>query len=151
MKKVLIAAAAAGFSIAICAGSAWFYIYSRGLSETGSARVFAKVLGCVWPTSIIMMDADKLDVGTILLFLVSSLANAFVYGIVAFSIYFVLRKLVGTGGRIGWARWPTFPIVIHEGFPLSMISGLKIEGLARLALSHTRMRLPHPSRFSKGG
>ena len=99
MKKVLIAAAAAGFSIAICAGSAWFYIYSRGLSETGSARVFAKVLGCVWPTSIIMMDADKLDVGTILLFLVSSLANAFVYGIVAFSIYFVLRKLVGTGGR----------------------------------------------------
>jgi hypothetical protein len=95
MKKIVLIAATLGLLVAFSTGCVWFYIYNHGLSETGGAHLFARISSYVWPTSIVMMDANRADFGTILLFLTSSIMNAFIYGIVAFCTCFVWRRLFG--------------------------------------------------------
>jgi hypothetical protein len=104
MRKVVSIAATTGFLVALSMGCIWFYIYNRGLSDTSGAQFFVKIGGYMWPTAIMMMDADKVAFGTVLLFLASSIANAFVYGVVALGIYAVWRKIFGPTGRCRSSR-----------------------------------------------
>ena len=85
-------------------GCIWFYIYNHDLSDTSGARFFVKIGHYAWPTAIMMMDADKVEFGTVLLFLVSSFANAFVYGVVSFCIYVVWRKIFWTDTALSSQR-----------------------------------------------
>jgi hypothetical protein len=104
MKKVILISAATGFLVALSMGCIWFYIYNHGLSDTSGAQLFVKIGRYVWPTVIMMMDVDKVDFGTVLLFLASSITNAFVYGVVASCIYVVRRKIFGTDRALSSQR-----------------------------------------------
>jgi hypothetical protein len=98
MKKTIFVAAFIGFFIALSIGASWFYIYNHGLSETASARRFAKWSAYAWPTSIMMMDADHLDFGTALLFLTSSILNAVIYASVGACLCFGWKRVFS--GRV---------------------------------------------------
>jgi hypothetical protein len=99
MKKMALGVATAGFLVAVSSGCAWFYIYSHGLYETGGARIFAKIITYAWPTSLMLMEVGQADFGTVLLFLTSSIANAFIYGIVGLCIYLCLEETLGSAGE----------------------------------------------------
>lgn len=96
MRKAVLMAGTLGLFVALLTGSTWFYLYNRGLSGTSGARVFASISHYAWPSSILMMDADHLDFGTVLLFVMSSLVNAIIYGIIGFCLYFVWRRVFAT-------------------------------------------------------
>jgi hypothetical protein len=100
MKKVILVAATVGFLVALLTGCVWYYLYSHSLADTEGARLFAAISRFSWPTGIMMMEADQADFGKILLFLISSICNAFIYGIVACCIYFGWRKIYGTHGTM---------------------------------------------------
>jgi len=104
MKKIVLAAATAGFFVALLDGGLWYYLYSHGLTETVGARLLAKIGRYAWPTAIMMMDADRVDFGTLFLFVSSAILNASVYGFVAFCAYLVWSTVFGRDRGDGW--WP---------------------------------------------
>lgn len=94
MRKVVLVAAMVGFLIAISMGLAWFYMYSHGLSDTSGAHAFVRINRYVWPTVFILMDADKADLGTLIMFLTSALLNASIYAFLAFCLYGVWKRFL---------------------------------------------------------
>ena len=109
MSKIVLVAAIAGLLVALSMGCLWFFIYTHGLSDTSGAHFFIRIIRYVWPTTIMMFDADHVDLGTVFLFLTSAVANAFIYALFAFSVASVWKKIfcAQSNETEGW--WPGKP------------------------------------------
>jgi hypothetical protein len=93
MRRVVLLAAIAGFVIAVTSGSTWHYIYRHDLTNTGGARLLAAIVPYVWPTGIMMFEAERAEAGTLLAFVISAAANGGVYGTVAFLLFLLWERL----------------------------------------------------------
>jgi len=87
MKKIVLAAATAGFLVALLDGCVWYYVYRHGLTHTSGAQFLKKIVPYVYPMVFMTMEIDKVDTNALFLFLSSAIANALVYGFVAFCVY----------------------------------------------------------------
>ncbi len=96
MKKVFAIGAITGFLVSLITACAWYYAYTWGRTETAGGHILSKAISYAWPTSFFMIDADKLDLTTVVMFLISSIGNAILYGIVALFVYAVWCKLSTT-------------------------------------------------------
>jgi hypothetical protein len=93
--RLVLAFAIVGFLVALSLGITWGYLNSRGTARTGAVVVLDDIADWLWPTSIMLMANENSGwfISSIML-VVSALANAVVYAVLAFCGGFVWKRFV---------------------------------------------------------
>src|SRR5258708_36020773 len=94
MLKLILGAAIIGFLVALSLESVAWYVNSHGLPRTDPIATFQNIADWLWPTAIMLLPSENSWplLGVVEL-VMSAIANAFVYAMVAFCVAFAWRKL----------------------------------------------------------
>ena len=92
MKKIVVTAITLGFVVALFFGAVGLYRYHHGLQE-GYPSVLATITLWLWPTGLMLIDADENTVGFVVFF-ISAIANGLLYGLFAYVVATISKLIV---------------------------------------------------------
>lgn len=94
LRKIVIMAVVTGFLVALALGTiaAYLHQYSMHHHEALAVLMLRKLAPWLWPTGIMLIDADA-NLSGLVLFTISSIANGLLYGAIAFCVCMGWRAL----------------------------------------------------------
>ena len=103
LARIVLLSAVAGFLAAVMLAGVSYYLSSHDMTPVSDPGFAARIAAYLWPTGILMMDANE-DWGGVLLLPISATLNAIIYGFLGYSVYTVWSVLTGPEDK-GW--WPS--------------------------------------------
>jgi len=93
--RLVLAFAIGGFVVALSLGIIWGYVTSQRIPRTEAVVVLDDITDWLWPTSIMLMANENSGwVMSSAILVLSSLANALIYAVLAFCGGFVWKRFV---------------------------------------------------------